>query len=185
MASQDERTQIFDYVPGELKQFEAGTPVSASHLNTLVDSQNRERSGVPFPEQIIREPRGGSIRFAIIRGWPDPGKDVLDVSMIVRDSATGKWSIPEKATVEVVCSPGLRAQDYEAVQWIGPDGLEYPLELPRQITVLAQPIVSVGSSLVAMWLPSIVPADPLPDNVDVSDGFVVDGASEVSFAITA
>ena len=82
-----------------------------------------------------------------------------------------------------MCSPGLQADDYETVQWIGEGGENYPLTLPSQITVLAQPIMSVGAELVAMWLPSLVPAQDIPANLPVTDGYNVNGTGEVGFAI--
>lgn len=183
MATPDQRKQIFDFLPGELAQFQAGKPVSAAHLNTVVDVVNKNRAGVGAAEQVIRTIKGGSISFAIVRGWADPVKDVLDVSIISRNAETGTWLIVAEATVEVSCSPGLVAGDYESVRWVGAGTESYPLSLPRQITVLAQPVVSAGGGRVAMWLPSLVVADPLPGNLPVSDGYVSDGASEVSFAI--
>ena len=179
----DQRKQIFDDTPELLKQFEAGTPTSASQLNTLVDAENKRRSGVPAPEQVNRTRRGGSIDFGVVRGWANPTDDFMDMSLISRDSETGTWFIPEEATVEVVCSPGLKADDYETVQWIGESGENYPLTLPSWITVLAQPIVSVGTDLVAMWLPSLVPAQDIPANLPVTDGYNVNGAAEVGFVI--
>ena len=181
MADKDESRSIFDFTIEELAKVSSGDPVSASHLNKIVDAINKGRIGVGSAEQIVRTSPGGSIDFGIIRGWPDPLGDLMDVSLISRNSATGTWLIQSAGTVEVVCSPGLRAKDYEAVQWIAPGGEGYPLALPRQLTVLAQPIVTVGSDLVAMWLPSIVVPDPLPADLPVSDGYVNNGAGEVSF----
>lgn len=183
MAGQDERKQVFDLSFDELQKFSAGSPVSASHLNTLVDATNKARQGVASAEQIVRSQPGGSIDYAIVRGWTDPDADLIDVSLIARNSETGTWLIPDAATIEVVCSPGLKAKDFEAVQWIGQGGEIYPLALPRQIAVLAQPVVSVGGILVAMWLPSMFPADSLPANSPMSDGYHTEGGSEVSFAV--
>lgn len=184
MAKPDQRQQIFDLAPGELKKFEAGTPTSASHLNKLVDAANEGRIGVGAPEQVTRTRRGSSIDFGLIRGWPVAGGDLLDVSLIARNAATGTWLIPEEATIEVVCSAGRQARDYASFQWIGQGGEIYPLALPRQITVLALPIVSVGSDLMALFVPPFVIPDPLPANSPVSDGWHSEGESEVSFGIT-
>lgn len=184
MATPDQKKQVFDFKPSDIQQFQAGTPTSASHLNQLVDSENRSGARIHAAEQVIRTLRGASIAFGLIRGWPVAGGDLLDVSLIARNAATGTWLIPDEATIEVVCSAGRQARDYDSFRWVGQGGEIYPLALPRQITVLALPIVSVGSDLVALFVPPFVIPERLPDNIPMSDGWHSEGESGVSFGIT-
>lgn len=184
MADPNERNDIFDQTLDAISNVAARKPIRAAHYNKLVDAANKGRKGVGSPEQIAASVSvASSVDFGVIRGWPDPTGDLLDVSMISRDEDAGSWFIATNATVEIVCSPGLRADDYESVQWIGGGNEIYPLTLPSQIAVLAQPIVSVGADLVAMWLPSIAPAQDIPDNLPTTDGSNKNGTGEVGFVI--
>ncbi len=184
MARPDQRRQIFDYTPAQLEPFTAGQPTSAGQLDAMRETiELHHPQGVHPPEQVDPLRSSGRARMGVVRGWENDDDDTMMMSMMVRDGERKVWIFPQSEAVEVVCSPGLTAKDYELVQFIGPGDLQYPSDVPKQIAVTAMPVLPVGPDLVALWLPSIIPVI-VPGNLRATEGFVIDGAGRVGFRVT-
>jgi hypothetical protein len=94
-------------------------------------------------------------------------------------TAVKDWFLPSNSTVEMQCEPGLNANAYEAFKWVGTGAETYPLLLP--VGVVPLPILNSGNARVVVHHSSLYHGT-VPPGMPVTEGAIVDGQGEVSFA---
>lgn len=112
--------------PDLLTPWRVGDAITARRLNEPVEALNRARSRLDPPREVLfplNPSAGPTIRYAVLRSFPDPSGRGLLVQFLDKGPAVeGKWSgdwivDPESTLVEAVTWGNLTALEYVQHVW--------------------------------------------------------------------